>query len=69
MRKCYDGSIPHGSLFEPRQPKAARRYRIFDRVMHLKPRNASYSLMCPSREVADKRDALRQVRARRPVDA
>jgi hypothetical protein len=43
-RQCHDGS--QWRLFQPPMPRPI--YRIFDRVMRLKPRDAQSSVICPS---------------------
>ena len=47
-RQCHDGSLYH--LFQPPVPRPV--YRIFNRVMRLKPRDTSSSLICQSNQTS-----------------
>lgn len=51
-RICHDGTLKYG--FEAKARR--RKFRVFDRIMHLKPKDGAKSLLCPSDRV--KREEL-----------
>jgi hypothetical protein len=58
--ECHDGSFADG--FVPRS--AERTYTVFDRVMHLKPKDGAPTLICPAKSV-DPSSLLAACRAQR----
>jgi hypothetical protein len=45
--ECHDGSFADG--FVPRS--AGRTYTVFDRIMHLKPKDGASTLICPAKSI------------------
>eukprot|EP00291_Cryptomonas_curvata_P010033 CAMPEP_0172189258 /NCGR_PEP_ID=MMETSP1050-20130122/22417_1 /TAXON_ID=233186 /ORGANISM="Cryptomonas curvata, Strain CCAP979/52" /LENGTH=898 /DNA_ID=CAMNT_0012863919 /DNA_START=802 /DNA_END=3497 /DNA_ORIENTATION=- len=45
--ECHDGSFAEG--FQPRS--AGRTYAVFDRIMHLKPREGAPTVICPAQSL------------------
>ena len=45
--ECHDGSFAEGFV----QPSPGRTYAVFDRVMHLKPRDGSPTVICPAQSL------------------
>jgi hypothetical protein len=56
--ECHDGSFAEG--FVPRS--AGRTYAVFDRVMHLKPKEGASTVICPARSL-DEASLLASCRA------